>query len=186
MSVSDAGSGTGTETVSTTKLRMYNKLSALDKIAKHIGFYKPEIRLPDKEYIYLTDKEINSYDCFDNDNFVDDEEEVKAENSEEAVDVPEAVNGPVAVAEPVVCTDEAVEEKPAAIHKEPIPYIPHLSQPNAGRFRGAIAMPKRELTDEELLHASLNKALKSYDAKNYVNLSVTQKTRLLWRLRKFE
>ena len=184
-SVSDAGSGTGTETVSTTKLRMYNKLSALDKIAKHIGFYKPEIRLPDKEYIYLNDAELNSYDCFDDDNFIDDEEEVKAESEEASVAAAETFDEPVVEIEPVVCAD-VIEEKAVAVYNEPKPYMPHPSQPNTARFRGAIAMPKRELSDEELLHASLNKELKRYDAKNYINLSVTQKTRLLWRLRRFD
>ena len=190
LSVSDAGSGTRdtrapADGLSTTKLRMYNKLSALDKIAKHIGFYKPEIRLPDKEYIYLNDADINKYDCFDDDTFIYDEEESGSEVSgtreTPAPEVEkETVDEPFADIEPVVVVESAV-----VMAEEPAPVLP-APPSTEGRFRGAIAMPKRELTDEELLHASLNKALKSYDAKNYTNLSVTQKTRLLWRLRKFE
>src|ERR1700712_4188351 len=63
VSVSDAGSG-GAAT-STTKFRMYNKLQALDKIAKHINFYNPEPAGPKTVYKYVTVADINHDDTFD-------------------------------------------------------------------------------------------------------------------------
>jgi hypothetical protein len=50
-SITDSGSGGGTQTI--TKIRMYNKLTALDKIAKHLNFYQPGEQRPEKEYVYL-------------------------------------------------------------------------------------------------------------------------------------
>src|ERR1700712_4002975 len=63
VSVGDAGSGT--TAVSTTKFRMYNKLSALDKIAKHIGFYIPNLPENQTIYSYVTPADITADDGFD-------------------------------------------------------------------------------------------------------------------------
>ena len=43
-SVSVSNDGTGAAAGTTTKIRMYNKLMALDKIAKHLDFYKQEVK----------------------------------------------------------------------------------------------------------------------------------------------
>ena len=64
VSVSDAGSGAGTgERV--TKFRMYNKLAALDKIAKHIGFYNVEAAAPQVIYSHVTQEQLTADDTFD-------------------------------------------------------------------------------------------------------------------------
>jgi hypothetical protein len=62
-SVSDAGSG-GTA-AAVTKFRLYNKLTALDKIAKHLGFYKPEVKKPEVKYVYLDRDSLTADDRFE-------------------------------------------------------------------------------------------------------------------------
>ena len=63
VSVSDAGSGATATSI--TKFRMYNKLSALDKIARHINFYKPQATEPKIVYKYVTTADITEDDTFD-------------------------------------------------------------------------------------------------------------------------
>ena len=64
VSVSDAGSGASAG-VGTTKFRMYNKLAALDKIAKHTGFYNVDATAPPVVYSCLTHDEMTADDSFD-------------------------------------------------------------------------------------------------------------------------
>jgi hypothetical protein len=67
VSVTDDGSG-GKEVVgNTVKLRMYNKLTALDKIAKHLNFYKQEVKEAEPEYIYMSKEELTEEDYFEDD-----------------------------------------------------------------------------------------------------------------------
>jgi phage terminase small subunit len=47
------------------KIRMYNKLSALDKIAKYLNFYKPEEKKPEIRYVYLDKDDMTEDDWFD-------------------------------------------------------------------------------------------------------------------------
>lgn len=65
VSVGDAGSGSKNCVGDVVKFRMYNKLSALDKIAKHTGFYVPEPQEAQTIYSYVTTKDINADDSFD-------------------------------------------------------------------------------------------------------------------------
>jgi hypothetical protein len=55
------------------KLRMYNKLAALDKIAKHIGFYEAE-NAPAKQYVYLDKDDMTEDDRFDDED-IDEEDD---------------------------------------------------------------------------------------------------------------
>ena len=48
-----------------TKIRMYNKLAALEKIAKHINFYKPQATEQKIVYKYVTTADITEDDTFD-------------------------------------------------------------------------------------------------------------------------
>jgi hypothetical protein len=77
ISVNDDGSGSSV--TATTKFRMYNKLSALDKIAKHLNFYKPEEKKPEIRYVYLDKADMTEDDWFE------DEEEEENEESEDQV-----------------------------------------------------------------------------------------------------
>ena len=70
VSVSDAGSGgsvigDNTDSKRLLKFRMYNKLSALDKIAKHIGFYKPEMKPAETAFAFLNPEQLTADDTFD-------------------------------------------------------------------------------------------------------------------------
>src|ERR1700712_4695726 len=121
LSVSDAGSGATDDMVSTTKIRMYNKLSALDKIAKHLNFYKPELRLPDKEYIYFDDTELSIYDKFDDDTMVEEEEEEVDEDIDESE---EEVVAHKAEDEPVVNEEAVVAESLIAELEQMEPFVP--------------------------------------------------------------
>lgn len=49
----------------TVKIRMHNKLAALDKIAKHLNFYKPEYKAPQKMYVYVNDNDLTEDDWFE-------------------------------------------------------------------------------------------------------------------------
>ena len=101
LSVSDAGSGAvagrivGDNTNNghnrqecsgrTVKFRMYNKLSALKEIAKHIGFYKPEDVKPEVEHVLITPEDLKDDDLLDDEalqEFLEDREEFKGKNSE--------------------------------------------------------------------------------------------------------
>ena len=64
VSVGDAGSGS-TATGGMVKFRMYNKLAALDKIAKHIGLYKPEVMKREVVYQYMSEYEMNRNEWFE-------------------------------------------------------------------------------------------------------------------------
>jgi len=61
--------GDGTNSVATTKIRMYSKLAALDKIAKHLNFYGPEKKEPEKEYVYLDWDMVNKDDEYGDDTY---------------------------------------------------------------------------------------------------------------------
>jgi phage terminase small subunit len=65
VSVTDTGSGSKTEAGEVVKLRMYNKLSALDKIAKCLNMYKPEVKQPEIVYAYADKARLDAYDYFD-------------------------------------------------------------------------------------------------------------------------
>ncbi len=67
-SVTAAADGTAT-----TKIRVYSKLAALDKIAKHLNFYGPGKNEPEKEYVYLDDDMLTKDDCYGDDYIADDE-----------------------------------------------------------------------------------------------------------------
>lgn len=54
-----------TENGAVTKIKMYNKLAALEKIAKHINFYKPQTAEPKTVYHYVTTADITADDTFD-------------------------------------------------------------------------------------------------------------------------
>jgi hypothetical protein len=62
-SVSDTGSG-GTA-AAVTKFRLYNKLTALDKIAKHLNLYKPEVKEAKVKYVYLDRDSLTADDRFE-------------------------------------------------------------------------------------------------------------------------
>jgi hypothetical protein len=75
ISVNDDGSGSSA--MATTKFRMYNKLSALDKIAKHLNFYKAEEKKAEVRYVYLDKADMTEDDWFE-----DEDEENENENQE--------------------------------------------------------------------------------------------------------
>jgi hypothetical protein len=63
VSVSDAPTG------NMVKIRMYNKLTALDKIAKHINFYKSGAPEPEKVYVYLDKEELCEDDLYGDEHY---------------------------------------------------------------------------------------------------------------------
>lgn len=64
-----------------TFIRLNNKLSALEKIARHLGFYTmEEAEEPEKEYVIVAKDELTDDDRFDDDSF---DEEEKDEDEEE-------------------------------------------------------------------------------------------------------
>ncbi|MEO6523269.1 MAG: terminase small subunit [Mucilaginibacter sp.] len=79
VSVGDAGSGS-TATGGMVKFRMYNKLAALDKIAKHIGMYKPEVMKREVVYQYMSEYEMNRNEWFEG--FEDEEMKTLKETQE--------------------------------------------------------------------------------------------------------
>jgi hypothetical protein len=63
-------------------IKMNNKMQALDKIAKHLSFYNPEPKQPEKVYVYLDEEDMTEDDYFEeeevrirNQDFVEDESE---------------------------------------------------------------------------------------------------------------
>jgi phage terminase small subunit len=105
MSIADAGSGAvpvGDNTnrvqddnarkvqVTTTKIRMYNKLSALDKIAKMLNFYNAEPGAPEKEYVYLSEEQLRADDAYG-----DEAESPEAKARAQEPDVPLAPDGDI-------------------------------------------------------------------------------------------
>ncbi len=83
-SVSAAETGNGPATV--TKFRLYNKMTALDKIAKHLNFYKPEDTKPAIRYVYLDRDSLTEDDRFE-------DKSVKKPRRNLGVAVAEAVAG---------------------------------------------------------------------------------------------
>jgi phage terminase small subunit len=66
LSVTDAGSGSKKQSQGeVTKFRMYNKLAALDKIARHINFYKPDMK-KEVVYRYLDKEQMEEEPWFEN------------------------------------------------------------------------------------------------------------------------
>jgi phage terminase small subunit len=51
----------------TIQLRLSNKLQALEKLPKHTGFYHPEQQLPEQEFIYFDQQELDEHDRFEDD-----------------------------------------------------------------------------------------------------------------------
>lgn len=84
VSVTDTGSGVANGP--TTKIRMYNKLTALDKIAKHLNFYSPEAKEPEKEYVYLNKEELQKHDLYG-------DEDEQAKQGEVIPDIPIGTDG---------------------------------------------------------------------------------------------
>jgi phage terminase small subunit len=68
--------GDGANSVATTKIRMYSKLAALDKIAKHLNFYGPEKKETEKEYIYLDNDMLMKDDCYGDDDYIADDDTI--------------------------------------------------------------------------------------------------------------
>ena len=64
-----------------TKFRLYNKLSALDKIAKHIGFYNPEVKQSETVFTYLNPEQLTADDTFDDAKL---QEEIRQQKMQEA------------------------------------------------------------------------------------------------------
>ncbi|WP_175404123.1 terminase small subunit [Mucilaginibacter sp. PPCGB 2223] len=50
-------------------IRLASKLSALEKIARHLRFYEPEEQQPEKVFVYLDPKTLDNYDTFDDELF---------------------------------------------------------------------------------------------------------------------
>jgi hypothetical protein len=80
-------------------LKMYNKLAAMEKIAKLMRFYEPKVAEPERIYVYLDKKNICEDDRFE----------------DPTVDAPE-----IPFKEPV----EFADEEGHIIYEEPIPYGP--------------------------------------------------------------
>jgi len=60
----------------TSFIRLNNKLSALEKIARHLGFYNvEEAEEPEKEYVVIDKDELTDDDYFEDDSFDEEEEE---------------------------------------------------------------------------------------------------------------
>jgi len=85
-SVSVADTGSGGAVLNTTKFRMYNKLSALDKIAKHVGFYEPEQQEAQTIYKFVTPEDIDADDSFDDELLAEEMGEWEVESCEDEVE----------------------------------------------------------------------------------------------------
>ncbi|WP_448698592.1 terminase small subunit [Mucilaginibacter sp. AW1-3] len=59
----------------TSFIRLNNKLSALEKIARHLRFYDMEEEEPEKEYVFLDSAKLDDDDTFDDELFEDEENE---------------------------------------------------------------------------------------------------------------
>jgi hypothetical protein len=59
----------------TIRIRLNSKLSALEKIAKHLKFYEAEPAQPEKVYVYLDKGTMDQYDKFDDELFDDEDDE---------------------------------------------------------------------------------------------------------------
>ncbi len=64
-------------------IRLNNKLSALEKIAKHLSFYDAELLPPEKEYVYIDKDTVDKYDTFDDEMFYEHENDDDAEYFDE-------------------------------------------------------------------------------------------------------
>lgn len=64
-------------------IRLNNKLSALEKIARHLGFYDiAEAEVPEKEYVVIDKDELTDDDLFEDNSFDEPEEEEEEEYDE--------------------------------------------------------------------------------------------------------
>ncbi len=72
------------------QLRLNNKLSALEKLAKHLGFYHLDLAEPEIEYKYLDKETLDEDDRFEDDSM---KSEIRDRKSEEEDDEPEVKDG---------------------------------------------------------------------------------------------
>jgi hypothetical protein len=70
---------TESKTGTTTRIRLNSKLSALEKIAKHLKFYEAEPAQPEKVYVYLDPDKLDDHDTFDDELFDDEENDYEDE-----------------------------------------------------------------------------------------------------------
>jgi phage terminase small subunit len=68
-----------------TQVKMNNKMQALDKIARHLNFYKPTEKPAETFYVYLDERDMTADDWFE------DEQEEKGEEPEGGSRKPEAM-----------------------------------------------------------------------------------------------
>jgi len=66
--------GSGATVSSTTRIKMNNKMAALDKLAKHLKFYDAEEKQPEVVYVYIDKDNVDDNDRYD-DAYFDDEDE---------------------------------------------------------------------------------------------------------------
>jgi hypothetical protein len=64
----------GSNVSTTTRIKMHNKMSALDKLAKHLNFYNAEERQPEVVYVYIDKNNVDDHDRYD-DAYFDDEDD---------------------------------------------------------------------------------------------------------------
>jgi hypothetical protein len=89
----------------TTKIRLNNKLTAMEKLARHTGFYNPEF-IPEKVYVYLDKEQMDKWDRLD-------------DNSMDAA-APKARLAPSgfgAVYDEIYCWEDELREREAALDK---------------------------------------------------------------------
>ena len=67
----------------TVKIRLNNKLSALEKIAKYLKFYEAEAPQPEKEYVYLDKEDLEEDDLFDDESFDEEDDDWDEEEEED-------------------------------------------------------------------------------------------------------
>jgi len=78
---------------STLQLRLNNKLGALEKIAKHLGFYYAVAEEPEVKYVYLDKEAIDENDCIEDETMAPPKAEVGNQRSEDEDDEPEGRDG---------------------------------------------------------------------------------------------
>jgi hypothetical protein len=67
----------------TIRLKMNNKMQALDKIAKHLDFYKPEEKRVEKVYVYLDKADMVEDDYFEEEEEDEEMQEARGKNQDE-------------------------------------------------------------------------------------------------------
>jgi phage terminase small subunit len=113
ISVTESKDGT-----KTTKIKLHNKMSAMEKIAKHIHFYKME-QWPKTEYMYFDKEELDEHDRFEDESIdpaAETEPQDKPQHEQAAPAEMDLDAAPVAKVEPV----HKPEPQPANL-KEPEP-----------------------------------------------------------------